>query len=225
MSDQSTTDEKRAGSTRREFLGVVVIGALGVTTWKILDASVQFARPRVVANEFGGVFTIGTLDDLPALGEEPVNYPEGRFYLVRTAAGISAMHKVCTHLDCLFNWDQQAQSFVCPCHGSQFAVDGSVLNGPATRSLDQFIVMLATPDGDIIAETPPEPGAALALPGRGGPADESLGAIETGVGMPAAEAAGTEEEEEGEEEDGLDLRVLVDTGRKIEGTTPELVAS
>ncbi|AZO08556.1 MULTISPECIES: FAD-dependent oxidoreductase [unclassified Mesorhizobium] len=41
----------------------------------------------------------------------------------------------CTHLGCHLHWNSTEQCWDCPCHGSQFAPDGSVLNGPAVSPL------------------------------------------------------------------------------------------
>lgn len=43
---------------------------------------------------------------------------------------------VCPHLGCGFRWDTQDRLFKCPCHGSNFDIDGTVKAGPAPRPLD-----------------------------------------------------------------------------------------
>src|SRR5688572_1966913 len=46
----------------------------------------------------------------------------------------------CTHLGCLYHWEEQKREFVCPCHASNFGLDGRVLGGPAPRALDRYSV-------------------------------------------------------------------------------------
>ena len=41
----------------------------------------------------------------------------------------------CTHLGCVVHWNSLEQCWDCPCHGSQFAPDGTALNGPAVAPL------------------------------------------------------------------------------------------
>ena len=43
----------------------------------------------------------------------------------------------CTHMGCLVRFNAAERSWDCPCHGSRFGVDGSVLEGPAVRPLDR----------------------------------------------------------------------------------------
>ncbi|WFP78977.1 FAD-dependent oxidoreductase [Mesorhizobium sp. WSM4906] len=51
----------------------------------------------------------------------------------------------CTHLGCIVHWNSTEQCWDCPCHGSQFAPDGSVLNGPAIHALPEKDATAASP--------------------------------------------------------------------------------
>jgi len=46
-----------------------------------------------------------------------------------------AVWRVCTHGSCEVVYDAASRGLVCPCHGSRFARDGSVMTGPATVAL------------------------------------------------------------------------------------------
>lgn len=41
----------------------------------------------------------------------------------------------CPHLGCALKWNSQEHSWDCPCHGSRFAKDGKLLDGPSTGDL------------------------------------------------------------------------------------------
>ena len=51
------------------------------------------------------------------------------------AGRLHVVSAVCTHLQCLVRWNTAERSWDCPCHGSRFSPDGTVLEGPALADL------------------------------------------------------------------------------------------
>jgi len=77
-------------------------------------------------SDFPGLATVGTVVDLT-----PAGAPDRA--LVRTGADtFAAFSRLCTHQQCLT--DIRNNRFECPCHGSIFANDGSVIRGPNIAS-------------------------------------------------------------------------------------------
>jgi glycine/D-amino acid oxidase-like deaminating enzyme/nitrite reductase/ring-hydroxylating ferredoxin subunit len=49
---------------------------------------------------------------------------------------LHAVSARCTHLGCIVQWNEAERTWDCPCHGSRFATDGSVIQGPAVAPLE-----------------------------------------------------------------------------------------
>ena len=150
--------------TRRELLNYAWLASLGILMVDIAGIGFLFSMPRFKEGEFGGVFVLGPVSTLPPVEAPPVNNPKGMFWITHPEKGVMALYKVCTHLGCLYNWNEQEGKFICPCHGSQFEYDGTYISGPAPRSLDRFVVQVLSPDGEVIAETDPAEGGPVPIP-------------------------------------------------------------
>jgi len=59
-------------------------------------------------------------------------------FLTRDRGQLRAFAITCPHLGCAYAFDDGKQHFVCPCHGSEFALDGTVIHGPATAPLSHL---------------------------------------------------------------------------------------
>jgi glycine/D-amino acid oxidase-like deaminating enzyme/nitrite reductase/ring-hydroxylating ferredoxin subunit len=53
---------------------------------------------------------------------------------------LRAVSITCTHLGCTLAWNSAETSWDCPCHGSRFTTTGEIIEGPATRPLEQVAV-------------------------------------------------------------------------------------
>jgi menaquinol-cytochrome c reductase iron-sulfur subunit len=50
----------------------------------------------------------------------------------------------CTHLGCPVNWIQDAELFLCPCHGGVYNADGTVAGGPPPHPLSNVPVRITS---------------------------------------------------------------------------------
>lgn len=149
------------GINRREFLSYAWGAALALIAAEGGVATYFFMLPRFRAGEFGGAFDLGPAKNLPEVGTPPKNNADGRYWLYHSEQGVKALYQVCTHLGCLYKWSDANQRFECPCHGSKFTADGDYIEGPAPRSLDQFIVEIVE-NGQVVAQTEDSETAILA---------------------------------------------------------------
>ena len=164
VAKEAVQPSKENKISRREFLNFAWLASLGFLTVSMGGMTFLFAMPRFREGEFGGTVSVGSTGELPTAGSAPVNYPKVKVWLANTEQGVVALYKVCTHLGCLYNWDNQENKFICPCHGSEFQNDGEYIRGPAPRSLDRFTVQVLDSQGQVIAETDPDTGDPLPVP-------------------------------------------------------------
>lgn len=115
---------------RRDFLGLAALwSAFATLLFGVLGMS-RLPRAAVVPVQ-SRKFKISLPETLTA-GEAYL--PPGRSVAIyRDADGVFAVSRVCTHLGCLVN--TASDGFHCPCHGSRFAPNGSVVKGPAPKAL------------------------------------------------------------------------------------------
>ncbi len=59
-------------------------------------------------------------------------------YVVKTGGKVQVFAQNCSHLGCSVNFNSDAKSFDCPCHGSRFHIDGTVLRWPAAAPLSNL---------------------------------------------------------------------------------------
>lgn len=103
-------------------------------------AAAGVATHRVPARDGRAFVPVADFPELAAVGGAIKLQIEGRenpAFLVRADEGrYIALSSVCTHLGCQVR--KLPQSFRCPCHGSTYDLEGTVLRGPAQRPLMRY---------------------------------------------------------------------------------------
>jgi cytochrome b6-f complex iron-sulfur subunit len=133
---------------RRTFLGWVGIGWLASS----LPVALVACSGGNGKKKFQSVGLKAELDQTGSLQND--QFPSGPVVVIADPQNpevILAMNSTCAHNGCLVNWKKDRKVFVCPCHGSQFAPDGKVLQGPAKQPLVPYTAKV---DGDyVVVET------------------------------------------------------------------------
>ena len=129
-------------SSRREFLG---LGVASVVCACGGCGGFGSRKPSVVAKPAGGRLSLSKAESAPLLqpGSSLLIQPEGardKIIVVNHDGSLSALSAICTHMGCAVNYDEKSGRVHCPCHGSEFALDGSNVKGPAKRPLKHYAV-------------------------------------------------------------------------------------
>ena len=133
--------------SRRNFLQLSAKLALGLAGILGLGGLVRYFSHEP-GEQTPSSYDLGLAADLPTSGKLiRLDIPA---IIYKTKNGFQAYSLVCTHLGCTV--EEDGESFSCPCHGSQFDQDGSVLKGPATKPLSELKVELSE-DGKLILAT------------------------------------------------------------------------
>jgi cytochrome b6-f complex iron-sulfur subunit len=132
---------------RRDFLKLTADGLLIVSGLLGLGGLLRFLS-HVTEPAPKTEFDLGPASNYP-LGARTV-LPDVPALLIHDESGFSALSLVCPHLGCVV--ESQVDGFACPCHGSQYAPDGSLRRGPATQSLAALRVEV-TDAGELVLHT------------------------------------------------------------------------
>jgi cytochrome b6-f complex iron-sulfur subunit len=133
---------------RRDFLGLAALWSAIATLVFAAAGAARLPRAAVVPSP-SRKFRV-KLPEALAAGEPFL--PPGRSVAVfRDGEGVYAVSRVCTHLGCIVK--PEPGGFACPCHGSRFAADGTVVKGPAPRALPWLAVTRVSGDTVLVDES------------------------------------------------------------------------
>ena len=145
---------------RRSFLkktAAVVIGALSGLIPTVSGLAVFFDPLRKKSAD-STLSMVATLDALPDDGSprkfnvladrsdawnRSLQVPIGAVYLRKTGEQtVQALNVVCPHAGCFVDYKSETKNYLCPCHNSKFALNGTIQDSksPTPRALDELVV-------------------------------------------------------------------------------------
>jgi cytochrome b6-f complex iron-sulfur subunit len=83
------------------------------------------------------VLSLDRVEKLKTIGGSILLKVEGSpvLFVRESEEVIRAVDPTCTHKKCTVEFNKKRKRFVCPCHGSQYDLEGKVLKGPAEKPL------------------------------------------------------------------------------------------
>jgi len=142
------------GDSRREFVGKAFVclgaGCLATSLASTGYANFRFFFPKVLY-EPPAQFKAGFPSDYQANTVSDRWAKEHQVWIVREDSTLYALLTVCTHLGCLTGYFPGESLFKCPCHGSNFSLQGDPVAGPAPVPLFRLALSPGA-DGQIVVD-------------------------------------------------------------------------
>lgn len=134
---------------RRDFINDISQVTVAACAGSLLAACSKSSDNNAAPDPGGGggggggsaLITANLISELTAVGSSKT---AGSVIVIRTASGNTpssfvALSLICTHEQCTVNYIGES-GFKCPCHGSEYNVEGTVTMGPAPSSLKKYTV-------------------------------------------------------------------------------------
>lgn len=129
MADEAT------GLNRREF-----VVALGVATCGCVMLG-SASTAEAASTQPAGLIDVGTLADYTAEGATDKFIVKHKLLVVRHGTQLFASTSVCPHKGCAVK-PAGHSGLVCPCHRSDFDLEGKPIKGPAKKPLVRYGIAL-----------------------------------------------------------------------------------
>jgi cytochrome b6-f complex iron-sulfur subunit len=161
-------------TTRRDFLTWWMAGLMAATVGAVIAPVVVYLWPPAAKGQVRQRISVTLTQTLASLAEGgAVRFDapqDGSFtmadggganspgsptfggYLTRKGGVLRALAITCPHLGCSYNFDTGLGHFLCPCHGSQFTLDGKILRGPAAFPLSHLTWEPGAGPGEILVD-------------------------------------------------------------------------
>jgi cytochrome b6-f complex iron-sulfur subunit len=124
------------------------MGAAAIVIGELIGGTIAFLWPRRKGSRVETVFIAGKVTDFKV--GQVIPFRKERTFIMRTEGGFLAISAICTHLNCVVNWNEMLKKFECPCHGAKFNQNGEVLEGPPPRPLNLYKLQIVA--GNVVVD-------------------------------------------------------------------------
>ncbi|NEP41745.1 MAG: cytochrome b6-f complex iron-sulfur subunit [Okeania sp. SIO2H7] len=146
---QASGTQDVPGMGRRQFMNLLTFGSMTGVALGALYPVVKYFIPPSSGGAGGGVTAKDALGNDVIVSDFLASHNAGDRVLAQGLKGDPTyivvegdnsladygLNAVCTHLGCVVPWNINENKFICPCHGSQYNSEGTVVRGPAPLSL------------------------------------------------------------------------------------------
>lgn len=126
---------------RRNFLNYLLGTSAGATAIAILYPIFKFISPPQVTEAIQNSMVACKVNELVANSGKIIKFGAKPVLLIRTEAGeLKALSAICTHLDCVVQYQPETKGIWCACHNGRYNLNGQNISGPPPRPLEAFVV-------------------------------------------------------------------------------------
>jgi nitrite reductase/ring-hydroxylating ferredoxin subunit len=110
-------------------LAAGIVGGVGID--RLAEGGRSSNQPYALVDPKRGQWmSVATTADVQEGAVHPFTAGSVRGFLVNRGGHIYAVSGICTHMGCGLNFNARERTFLCPCHGAEFDLDGKSLYGP-----------------------------------------------------------------------------------------------
>lgn len=136
-----TTEAVVERPSRRRFLDLLLGTSLGATLIAVFYPIIKFIIPPEIVEATQASVVAGKAGEISANSGKIFKFGNKPGLLIRTPSGeLKAFSAVCTHLDCIVQYQPEAKQIWCACHNGQFNLNGQNVGGPPPRPLEEYVV-------------------------------------------------------------------------------------
>lgn len=111
-------------------LGALAAGILAGFGLDRLEMGPATEHEALVDPDRGRWIHVATVGEVPSGAIRPFTAGAVQGFLLNRNGNYHALSRVCTHMGCALTFHRADQSFVCPCHGAAFTLNGVQRFGP-----------------------------------------------------------------------------------------------